>query len=170
MTTRRLLWSIMWVALALWPLGHFAQATSRQGESSSVRHEDDEEQTEGSEVRPLIVSSNPRLQVKLSGRIHRMFQFVNDGSRGGRDVFFTDSLQGPTMLRVDVTGKATETLTVGGALEIGLQQNSPVFVSQDNPDAGFNVTGRAAEIYLQSTKLGKFSLGRGFAAAWVCRR
>ena len=115
----------------------------------------------------LVISSNPKLQVKLGGRIHRMFQFVNDGSSGGRDIFFTDSLQGPTMLRVDVIGKASDTLTVGGALELGLQQNSPGFVSQDNPDAGFNVTGRAAEIYLQSTKLGKFSLGRGFAAAWV---
>jgi len=124
------------------------------------------ESPKGSAVRPLVVSSSPKLEVKLSGRIHRMIQVVGDGGGGGAGAFFTDSMQGPTMLRVDVTGKASDTLTVGGALELGLQQNSPLFVSQDNRDAGFNVSGRAAEIFLQS-RLGKFSLGRGFAAAWV---
>ena len=40
-------------------------------------------------------------------------------------------------------------------------------MSQDNPDAGFDVSGRVAEIFLESKKLGRFGLGRGFASAWV---
>ena len=123
----------------------------QEGRGDSVADEEeaqDREDPEGRTLKPLVISSNPKLEVKLSGRIHRMIQFTSDGSSGGADAFFTDSLQGPTILRVDVAGKASDTLTVGGALELGLQQNSPVFVSQDNADAGFNVTGRVAELYL----------------------
>jgi len=115
--------------------------------------------------KPVVISSSPNLEIRLGGRIHRMVQIVADG----RDTttIFTDSAQGPTMLRVGVTGKASDTLSLGGALEIGLQQNNPVFVSQDAPVGTFDVTGRVAEIFLDSTTLGRFTLGRGFAAAWV---
>lgn len=115
--------------------------------------------------KPLVISSNPNLGIRISGRVHRMIQVVEDGRES--DIFFTDSAQGPTMLRFDVTGKASETLSVGGALEIGLQQNNPIFVSQDAAAAGFDVSGRVAELFLESAKLGRFSLGRGFASAWV---
>ena len=121
--------------------------------------------TEKRRQKPIVLSDNENVEVRLSGRVHRMLQFVADGREN--DVFFTDSAQGPTILRVDVAGKASDTLTVGGALEIGLQQNNPIFVSQDTPDAGFDVSGRVAEIFLESKKLGRFGLGRGFASAWV---
>ena len=121
--------------------------------------------TEERQRKPIVLSGNENVEVRLSGRVHRMLQFVADGREN--DVFFTDSAQGPTILRVDVAGKASDTLTVGGALEIGLQQNNPIFVSQDTPDAGFDVSGRVAEIFLESKRLGRFGLGRGFASAWV---
>ena len=113
--------------------GHAKLELVKEGRGDSVSDAEeaqDSEDPEGRTLKPLVISSNPNLEVKLSGRIHRMIQFTSDRSGDGADAFFTDSLQGPTILRVDVTGKARDTLTVGGALELGLQQNSPLFVSQ----------------------------------------
>jgi len=114
---------------------------------------------------PLVISSSPGLEIRLSGRIHRMIQVVADGRETG--TFFTDSAQGPTVFRFDVTGRASDTLSVGGILEVGVQQNNPVLVSQDAPDAGISVSGRVAEIFVESATLGRLGLGRGFASAWV---
>jgi hypothetical protein len=114
---------------------------------------------------PFVIASSPALEIRLSGRVHRMIQVVEDGRE--TSAFFTDSAQGPTIFRFDVTGKASDSLSVGGVLEIGVQQNNPVFVSQDAPDAGIDVSGRVAEIFVESATLGRFGLGRGFAAAWV---
>jgi hypothetical protein len=69
--------------------------------------------------RPVVISSGPNLELRLSGRIHRMIQVVEDGRETA--AFFTDSAQGPTVFRLDVTGKASDTLSVGGVLELGIQ-------------------------------------------------
>ncbi len=122
---------------------------------------------QGGEAPPTdttVVSGNPQVQVKLGGRVHRMIQLVADGRE--TDVFFTDNDLFPTMLRVDATAQVDDKLTVGGALEIGFQQNRPLFVSQDNPEIDIDVTGRSAEIYV-AAKVGKFSLGRGWMDSWV---
>lgn len=112
-----------------------------------------------------VISGNPMVKVKLGGRVHRMVQLVADGRE--TDIFFTDSDQGPTMVRVDATARLGEKLVVGAAIEIGLQQNRPLFVSQDDPDVPFDVSSRVLEIYAAATQIGKFSLGRGFMASYV---
>ena len=120
------------------------------------------------EARPsdtTVVGDDPKVKVRFSGRVHRMIQLAADGRE--TDAFFTDSDQGLTMLRLDVTAEMSDRMTVGAALEIGLQANRPLFVSQDNPDVGFDVSGRAAEIYAAAAQLGKFSLGRGFMASYL---
>ena len=48
----------------------------------------------------------------------------------------------------------------------GRRQNRPFLVSQDMRDSGASVTVRHAEVFF-STPAGKFTLGRGFAAAWL---
>ena len=78
---------------------------------------------------------------------------------------FTDSEQGPTVAKLDVTAEPSSSVTIGAVLALQIQQNRPLLVSQDETDAGIDVTGRFAEVFVQS-KVGKFSLGRGFAASW----
>lgn len=114
---------------------------------------------------PLVISSNANVEVKLSGRVHRMVVLSDDGKSS--DIYHTDSDQGPSIMRIDATGKHDEDLSLGATLEIGLQQNRPLLVNQDERDVGMTVSGRLAEFYLDSKKAGKFSVGRGFAAAWV---
>lgn len=114
---------------------------------------------------PLVVSKSDNLVFTLSGRVHRMVMFVDDDL--DTTTLFTDSEQGPTMIRADVLGSPSELLSLGSTLELGIRQNRPFQVSQDEPDAGTDVTVRHAEVFLDGSKFGKLSLGRGFAAAWV---
>ena len=113
----------------------------------------------------FVLRKNENLELTFSGRVHRMLLTVDDGAN--TDMFFTDSEQGPTMLRFDATGKVDDSVSLGATIETGIRQNRPFQVSQDNPDAGTDVTVRIAEVYLNSSRAGKLSLGRGFSAGWL---
>jgi hypothetical protein len=108
-------------------------------------------------------SSEPSL--RLSGRIHRMVMQVRDGSE--TNGFFTDSDQGPTMLRADARREAASGWWVAGTVELGIQSNRPFRVSQDVSDPGTELTVRDAELVLGHPRFGTASFGRGFASAWV---
>lgn len=111
----------------------------------------------------IVAARNGNLAVRLGGRVHRMILGVADGAN--RAAFFTDAEQGPTTIRLDVTGTPSDALSLGAVLELAVQQNRPFRVSQDQPDPGLDLTGRLAEVFVQS-RIGKLSLGRGFAASW----
>ena len=113
----------------------------------------------------FIFSKNKNLVVNFSGRLHRMFLNVDDGANS--DLFFTDSDQGPTMLRFDATGKVSNAFSIAATIETGIRQNPPSLVSQDNREPGTSVRVRIAEVVLNWTSYGKFSIGRGFASAWI---
>ena len=102
----------------------------------------EKQQATAGEAKPLVLSGSPNVQVKLGGRIHRMLQFVEDGK--GTNLFYTDSDQGPTMLRLDTIAKPNDSFTIGGTIEIGVQQNRPLLVSQDKQEVGITITGRLA--------------------------
>lgn len=123
-----------------------------------------EQQADDDAGKPLVASSNTTVKLKLSGRVHRMMQFVQDGK--DTTLFYTDSDQGPTSFRLDAQFNPGQKLTIGATIELGLQQNRPLRVSQDQKEPGFDISGRLAEIYFDSSKYGKLSLGRGFMASW----
>ena len=93
-----------------------------------------------------------------------MLQWVDDGEN--TNFFQTDSDQGPTILRVDADATVNDNLSVGATLELGLQQNRPLRVSQDDPNKGIEVTARLVELHLNSLRYGKASVGRGFMSSW----
>lgn len=124
-----------------------------------------EVETEKTLPGPLVLGKSEDLTFKLSGRVHRMILGVDDTA--ATTTMFTDSEQGPTMLRADVLGTPSERLSIGAALEVGIRQNRPFTVSQDQVDGATSVNVRQAQIFLDSRAVGRFSLGRGFAAAWV---
>jgi len=103
--------------------------------------------------------------VKLSGRVHRMLMNVDDGVNSTG--LFADSLQGPTMLRVDADMAPRGDWSVSGLIEVGVQENSAFNVSQDNKSAGTSVSVRLGSIDVSHARFGKLSFGRGFAASWV---
>ena len=113
----------------------------------------------------FILRKNENLDLTFSGRLHRMILGVDDGANS--EAYFTDSEQGPTMLRFDARGRVDERLSLGASIETGIRQNRPFLVSQDNREAGTDVTVRVAEGIIDSSDYGKFSFGRGFASAWL---
>ncbi len=120
---------------------------------------------EESEPEPLLLRKSGNGELRLSGRIHRAFLNVNDGlSTTG---LFVDSDQGPTMLRLDGTTRLNDEMTLSGTIEYGIQNNRSFRVSQDSPNPGTDVLARLGEVVLDHKRFGKFSFGRGFAAAWL---
>jgi hypothetical protein len=114
---------------------------------------------------PVTQTDGEKGPLSFSGRIHRVVMQVDDGVSS--DGFFVDSDQGPTMLHADVISRSRSGWTVAGALEVGIQSNRSFQVSQENPNPGTDIQTRMAEIVLEREGVGKLSLGRGFAAAWV---
>jgi len=101
----------------------------------------------------------------LSGRVHRVVMLVEDGASWNS--FFMDSEQGFSMLRADATSRHDGDWTVSGALEVGIQSNPAILVSQDDPNPGTDLTVRNAEFAIEHAKFGTARLGRVLAAAWV---
>ena len=117
------------------------------------------------DVRPLVVGKHKNVELTLGGRIHRMVMFAEDTVE--TNGFFTDSDQGPTAIRLGVSGKPSEALTLGATLEVAIQQNRPLRVNQEDKNPGVDLYGRIAEITFSGPAFGKFSFGRGFAASWL---
>jgi hypothetical protein len=114
---------------------------------------------------PIVIRRSESAVLTLGGRLHRVLMQVDDGA--SRNGFFMDSGQGPTMLRADVKSRVNSEWTLSGALEVGIQSNPAFQVSQDDPNPGTDISVREADLELESDRIGKFSFGRGFAAAWV---
>jgi hypothetical protein len=123
---------------------------------------DDQQQQDSAQ---FVLSRSENGVITLGGRLHRVFMLVDDGA--SRNGFFMDSDQGPSMLRVDVSNEPASGWTLSGTLEVGIQSNRAFRVSQDDPNPGTDIQVRDADIHLESEKFGRFSLGRGLAAAWV---
>jgi len=136
-----------------------AQEAQQSEESKEVKT------GQNAEENKFIFRKNKNLALTFSGRLHRMILGVDDGAN--TNAFFTDSEQGPTMLRFDATGKASDALSIGATIETGIRQNPPSLVSQDKREIPTAVQVRIAEVVLDATRYGKFSLGRGFASAWL---
>ena len=79
----------------------------------------------------------------LSGRVHRVIMLVEDGASS--NVFFMDSEQAFSMLRADATKRHDGDWIVSGALEVSIQSNPGILVSQDDPNPGTDLTVRDAE-------------------------
>jgi hypothetical protein len=117
------------------------------------------------ESKPFLERRSDNGTFTLGGRLHRVLMQVDDGASSNG--FFMDSNQGPTMLRADVFAPLNGGWRLSGALEVGIQSNRPDRVTQDNPSPGTDITVREADVELHNDKVGTFSFGRGFAAAWV---
>jgi len=112
----------------------------------------------------MVMRSGRNGSVTVGGRVHRMLLNVNDGvSNTG---LFADSDQGPTMLRVDAGTQPSSDFSIGGSIEVGIQENKAFSLSQDNTSGGTAISVRLAEVHFDHKGFGRMSLGRGFAASW----
>jgi hypothetical protein len=101
----------------------------------------------------------------LSGRVHRAMMLVEDGASSNG--FFMDSEQAGSMLRADAAKRYDGDWSVSGALQVAIQSNPGILVSQDDPNPGTLLTILDAEFALEHARFGTARFGRMPAAAWA---
>jgi hypothetical protein len=80
----------------------------------------------------LILSSNPRLRVAVSGQVDRLLNLADDGK--STKAYFVDNNVSVSRLRFTATGEVSDDLSVGTNIELAISPNNSADVSQTNED------------------------------------
>lgn len=119
-------------------------------------------ETEGEKV--PVSSGNKHAEVQLYGHVNRAVLLANDGN--STKTYFVDNAN--SMTRMGIKGKvqATDDFSVGTWIELGLLTNPSNLVDQSG-ETFFNtdILKRRLDLFFQSKKYGKLSLGHGSTAS-----
>lgn len=124
------------------------------------------EAQKGSDGKPAVTSGNKKVRLSLSGQVNRGLLFVDDGEE--TEVHNVDNDASSTRIRFIGEADASDTLTVGAAIEVQLESNSTASVNQNTTSSGEgpdNFTQRRLEVYFADKNLGKLWLGQGWTAS-----
>ncbi len=110
-----------------------------------------------------VKSGNDKVNLKLYGHINRAVMTVDNGNED--KVFHVDNSHSES--RVGLKGKiaASESLTIGGDVEVQWQANPSHEVSMDEESISAELKERKMEVYFDFAKVGKFSIGKGQMAS-----
>lgn len=113
----------------------------------------------------VVEPGNDKISLSLSGQVNRGILITDDGSQ--TDAFFVDNDNSSTRIRLMGEAIASDDLTVGTNIEVQFESNSTASVNQDTErNVGpNNFTERKLELYVDSAKLGRLSLGQGDTAS-----
>ena len=104
-----------------------------------------------------------RTKLSISGWVNRMVNVVNDGD--GTEAYFVDNDNSESRLRFRGTHEISDDLTAGAYIELTIASNRSVFVSQVDQERNNDFDQRWAEVYFDSQRYGKLSVGKGNVAA-----
>jgi len=110
-----------------------------------------------------VTSGNDRIKLAVSGQINRAVNSVSDG--GPTKLYHLDNNASNSRIRFTGSIQITDDLQLGTRLELAISPDSSLRVSQTNQSPGDYFNQRWAELSLQSTTLGKLSLGKGDTAS-----
>lgn len=114
---------------------------------------------------PVVKSGNDKVSVKLYGQLNRGALYADDGDKGRW--YFVDNDNSST--RIGLLGKANpmSEVSLGTRFEVEFQSNPSNEVSQldDNGVGDNNFKQRHFDIFLDSERFGKLSLGQGSTAS-----
>jgi hypothetical protein len=114
---------------------------------------------------PVVKSGNDKVNVKLYGQVNRGALYADDGDKGRW--YFVDNDNSST--RVGLIGSASllADVSLGTRFEVEFQSNPSNEVSQldDNGVGDNNFKQRHFDIFLDSERFGKLSLGQGCTAS-----
>jgi hypothetical protein len=119
-------------------------------------------ETEGEKV--SVSSSNKHAEVQLYGHVNRAVLWADDGNSS--KTYFVDNTNSMTRLGIKGKIQATNDFSVGTRIELGLRTNPSNLVDQSE-ETSFNtdIIKRQLDLFLQSKKYGKVSLGFGSTAS-----
>jgi hypothetical protein len=113
--------------------------------------------------RRVVTSGEPLIELELSGHINRMVNVASDGD--STKAYFVDNSNSPSRVRFVGSARVDQDLALGTAIELGIAPNSSFFVSQDNEDDGDFFDQRVVQVYLDSSRFGRLTLGKGSMAS-----
>lgn len=123
-----------------------------------------------------VASGGTKASLSLSGQVNRAGLFYNDGMTS--DVRSVDNDNSSTRIRMKGKISPSDDLTVGSTIEVQIESNSSRSVTQDDNESAedtsndgtrnsshVNFSERIIEVYVDSKKFGKLSLGQGNTAS-----
>ena len=113
----------------------------------------------------VVQSRGDKVAVELYGQVNRAVLFTDDGNDDY--LYFVDNENSSTRIGLNGNVQATEDLSVGTKIEVEFQSNGSDEVNQ-NEDHGVgenNFRKRHLDLFLESQRLGKLSLGWGDTAS-----
>lgn len=104
------------------------------------------------------------IKLKVSGQVNRALLFTDDGNT--TEDFFVDNDNSSTRFRFTGSGDVDSDTKVGFNFEVELQSNPSNKVNQNvKTTGGSDLTERKLEVYIDSKRLGRVSLGQGDMAS-----
>lgn len=110
-------------------------------------------------IERVVTSGQPDISLAISGHINRMINVANDGD--STKTYFVDNSNSVSRIRFVGSGRVDATLALGTTIELGIAPNPSFFVSQDNEDDGDFFDQRIVQAYIDSTRFGRLTLGKG---------
>ncbi|ALS33939.1 hypothetical protein PTRA_a2899 [Pseudoalteromonas translucida KMM 520] len=109
-----------------------------------------------------VVHADPKAKTKLvvSGWVNQMLSVVDDGE--SVDAYIVDNDFAESRIKFLGTVAASDDMTIGAKIELTIAPNKSGNVSQTNQDVNNIFDQRYTEVYLESQRYGKLSLGKGF--------
>lgn len=116
-------------------------------------------------LKPAVRSGNDKLTLSLSGQVNRAVLGYDDGVETG--IHHVDNSNSSTRFRFVGAGHLDEDISAGTVMEIELRSNPSSRVTQGQTapvgDTSFNK--RVVELFFQSKRFGRVSLGHGSTAS-----
>jgi predicted porin len=104
------------------------------------------------------------IKLKVSGQVNRALLFTDDGNN--TEEFFVDNDNSSTRFRFTGSGDVDSDTSVGFNIEVQMESNSTAEVNQlDKTTGGDSFTERKLELYIDSDRLGRVTLGQGDMAS-----
>lgn len=110
-----------------------------------------------------LKSGNDKVDLKLYGHINRAVMAVDNGDKD--KVFHVDNSHSESRVGLKAKVAASESLTIGGDVEVQWQANPSNKVSMDEESISAELKERIIEIYFDFAEIGKFSIGKGKMAS-----
>lgn len=112
------------------------------------------------------VTAGPNKTLKISGQINRSALWIDNGKKS--NVTHVDNDNSSSRLRIEAEGNFSTDMTVGAAFEFNIRTNSSSNINVQDSDStpGNNFKVRFSEVYFNSNRFGRLTLGKGATASY----
>jgi hypothetical protein len=113
----------------------------------------------------IVTTDGPKqIKLSISGHVNRAVNIVDDGK--DTEAYYVDNDNNESRVNFVGTARIDEDLTLGSRIELTIAPNKASDVDQENQETGDVFEQRWTEVSLDSKRIGKLSLGKGFTASY----